>query len=545
MDEGPNALPQLPANHVPLSPISFLQRAARIYPQRVAVIHGRRRLTYAALAERSRRLAAALRGAGIAPGEVVAVLAPNIPEMLEAHYGVPMAGAVLLTINIRLDAASIGFILRHSKAKLLLVDSEFAGIAGVALAGMQAPPPAIDIHDPEGPGGEGPNGKGLGGTAYEAFLAGGDPAAPVRMPEDEWEAIALSYTSGTTGDPKGVVTHHRGAYLNACGNALAFGLSPRSVYLWTLPMFHCNGWTYTWAVTLQGGTHVCLRRVEPAAIFAAIAEHGVTHMCAAPVVLTMLIHAPEAVKRRPAEPVAIATGGAAPPSPVIAKMEEMGFAVTHLYGLTECYGPATICLWQPGLDEMPLPQKAAFMARQGVNHPMLEEATVLDPESMAPVPRDGATLGEIMLRGNTVMKGYLDNPSANAAAFAGGWFHTGDLGVLHPDGYIEVKDRAKDIVISGGENISTLEVEEVLYAHPAIMEAAVVAAPDEKWGEVPHAFVTPAPDGPPPTEAEVIAWCRARLAHFKAPKRVSFGPLPKTSTGKIQKFELRQRLRGG
>jgi len=533
-----NTLPKLAANHVPLSPISFLLRAARIYPGRTAVIHGARRFTYAEMAARSRRLASALLQAGIAPGEVVAILAPNIPEMLEAHYGVPMSGAILLTINIRLDAAAIGFILRHSGARLLLVDSEFAGVAVTALAGLDTPPVLIDIADPEGPAA-----AAIGARDYEAFLAGGDPAQPIRTPEDEWEAIALSYTSGTTGDPKGVVTHHRGAYLNACGNALAFGLTPRSVYLWTLPMFHCNGWTYTWAVTLQGGTHVCLRRVDPALIFPAIAEHGVTHMCAAPVVLTMLIHAPEAVKRRPGRPVAIATGGAAPPSPVIAAMEEMGFAVTHLYGLTECYGPATICLWQPELAAMALPEKAAFMARQGVNHPMLEEATVLDPASLTPVPADGTTLGEVMLRGNTVMKGYLHNATANAAAFAGGWFHTGDLGVLHPDGYIEVKDRAKDIVISGGENISTLEVEEVLYAHPAIMEAAVVAAPDEKWGEVPHAFVTPVPGGAPVTEAEVLEWCRTRLARFKLPKRVTFGPLPKTSTGKIQKFELRARLR--
>jgi fatty-acyl-CoA synthase len=533
-----NTLPKLAANHVPLSPISFLLRAARIYPGRTAVIHGARRFTYAEMAARSRRLASALLQAGIAPGEVVAILAPNIPEMLEAHYGVPMSGAILLTINIRLDAAAIGFILRHSGARLLLVDSEFAGVAVTALAGLDTPPVLIDIADPEGPAA-----AAIGARDYEAFLAGGDPAQPIRTPEDEWEAIALSYTSGTTGDPKGVVTHHRGAYLNACGNALAFGLTPQSVYLWTLPMFHCNGWTYTWAVTLQGGTHVCLRRVDPALIFPAIAEHGVTHMCAAPVVLTMLIHAPEAVKRRPGRPVAIATGGAAPPSPVIAAMEEMGFAVTHLYGLTECYGPATICLWQPELAAMALPEKAAFMARQGVNHPMLEEATVLDPASLTPVPADGTTLGEVMLRGNTVMKGYLHNATANAAAFAGGWFHTGDLGVLHPDGYIEVKDRAKDIVISGGENISTLEVEEVLYAHPAIMEAAVVAAPDEKWGEVPHAFVTPVPGGAPVTEAEVLEWCRTRLARFKLPKRVTFGPLPKTSTGKIQKFELRARLR--
>jgi len=533
-----STLPKLAANHVPLSPISFLLRAARIYPGRTAVIHGARRFTYAEMAARSRRLASALLQAGIAPGEVVAILAPNIPEMLEAHYGVPMSGAILLTINIRLDAAAIGFILRHSGARLLLVDSEFAGVAVTALAGLDTPPVVIDIADPEGPAA-----AAIGARDYEAFLAGGDPAQPIRTPEDEWEAIALSYTSGTTGDPKGVVTHHRGAYLNACGNALAFGLTPQSVYLWTLPMFHCNGWTYTWAVTLQGGTHVCLRRVDPALIFPAIAEHGVTHMCAAPVVLTMLIHAPEAVKRRPGRPVAIATGGAAPPSPVIAAMEEMGFAVTHLYGLTECYGPATICLWQPELAAMALPEKAAFMARQGVNHPMLEEATVLDPASLTPVPADGTTLGEVMLRGNTVMKGYLHNATANAAAFAGGWFHTGDLGVLHPDGYIEVKDRAKDIVISGGENISTLEVEEVLYAHPAIMEAAVVAAPDEKWGEVPHAFVTPVPGGAPVTEAEVLEWCRTRLARFKLPKRVTFGPLPKTSTGKIQKFELRARLR--
>ncbi|WP_235907763.1 acyl-CoA synthetase [Siccirubricoccus phaeus] len=536
MDDGD--LPRLSANHVPLSPLSFLARAARIYPHRTAVIHGARRITYAQMAERAQRLASALAQAGIRPGDVVAILAPNTPEMLEAHYGVPLAGAVLCTINIRLDAASIGFILRHSHARAFLVDSEWAPIARVALADVPDPPVLIDIVDSEAPGPE-----RIGGTEYEAFLETGDPATPWRLPADEWEAISLSYTSGTTGDPKGVVAHHRGAYLNASGNALAFSLTPRSVYLWTLPMFHCNGWTYTWAVTLQGGTHVCLRRVEAGAIFAAIAEHGVTHMCAAPVVLTMLIHAPAEKKRPLPHQVAIATGGAAPPSTVIAGMEAMGFAVTHLYGLTECYGPATICLWQPGLDEMPLPEKSAFIARQGVNHPMLEEAAVLDPATMAPVPADGTTLGEVMLRGNTVMKGYLRNPKANAAAFAGGWFHTGDLGVMHPDGYIEVKDRAKDIVISGGENISTLEVEEVLYAHPGVMEAAVVAAPDEKWGEVPHAFVTPVDGANPPTEAEIIAWCRDRLAHFKAPKRITFGPLPKTSTGKIQKFELRQRLR--
>ena len=532
-------LPRLPANHVPLTPLSFLLRSARVYPERVAVIHGARRFTYAEMLERCRRLASALAGSGVAAGDTVAVLAPNIPEMLEAHYGVPMAGAVLLTINIRLDAAAIGFVLSHSGARVLLVDREWGAVARVALAEMPEPPRVVEIADPEAA----TPGEPLGAIDYEAFLACGDPDAPGRMPADEWETIALSYTSGTTGDPKGVVTHHRGAYLNACGNALAFGLSPESVYLWTLPMFHCNGWTYTWAVTLQGGTHVCLRRVEPAAIFAAVAEHGVTHMCAAPVVLTMLIHAP-AEQRRPFSHAArIATGGAAPPSAVISRMEALGFGVTHLYGLTECYGPATICVPQPGLEALPLEERAAFMARQGVNHPTLEEATVLDTATLRPVPADGATMGEVALRGNTVMKGYLRNPAATEAAFAGGWFHTGDLGVLHPDGYIEVKDRAKDIVISGGENVSTLEVEEVLYAHPAIMEAAVVARPDPKWGEVPHAFVTPAPDAPAPTEAEVVAWCRARLAGFKVPKGVSFGPLPKTSTGKIQKYELRQRLR--
>jgi fatty-acyl-CoA synthase len=535
-------LPRLPANHVPLSPLSFLLRAARVYPGRVAVVHGARRFTYAEMLERCRRLASALAGAGVEPGDTVAVLAPNIPEMLEAHYGVPMAGAVLLTVNIRLDAPAVAFILRHSGARVLLVDREWGAVARAALAEAPEPPRVVEIADPEAA----TAGESLGGVEYEAFLAAGDAGAPVRTPADEWETIALSYTSGTTGDPKGVVTHHRGAYLNACGNALAFGLSPESVYLWTLPMFHCNGWTYTWAVTLQGGTHVCLRRVEPAAIFAAVAEHGVTHMCAAPVVLTMLIHAPPEQRRAFSHAARIATGGAAPPSAVIARMEELGFAVTHLYGLTECYGPATICVPQPGLEALPLEERAAFMARQGVNHPTLEEATVLDTATMRPVPADGATMGEVALRGNTVMKGYLRNPDATEAAFAGGWFHTGDLGVLHPDGYIEVKDRAKDIVISGGENVSTLEVEEVLYAHPSIMEAAVVARPDPKWGEVPHAFVTPSSGAASAlTEAEVIAWCRARLAGFKAPKGVTFGPLPKTSTGKIQKYELRQRLRDG
>ena len=530
-------LPKSTANHVPLSPVSFLTRAARIWPARVAIIHGARRVTYAQHLDRSRRLASALRRAGVTPGDVVAALLPNIPEMLEAHMGVPMAHAVLCPINTRLDAPTVRFILGHSRAKVLLLDREFAAVATAALDGVANPPRVVVVDDPEGPGG-----AAIEATPYEDFLAAGDAAFPVEPPVDEWQAISLSYTSGTTGDPKGVVVHHRGAYLNACGNALAFGLSPQSVYLWTLPMFHCNGWTYTWAVTLQGGTHVCLRRVDPARIFALIAEHAVTHLCAAPVVLTMLIHAPEDQRHAFPHRVGIATGGAAPPSPVIAAMEGLGFEVTHLYGLTECYGPSLLCAWQPELANLALPDKAAFMARQGVPLPTLEDATVIDAGTGARVPADGATLGEIALRGNTVMKGYLRNPKANAAAFVDGWFRTGDLGVLHPDGYIEVKDRAKDIVISGGENISSLEVEEALYRHPEVMEAAVVAHPDPKWGEVPHAFVTLKP-GANATPADIIAHCRAYLAHFKAPRHVTFGPLPKTATGKIQKFELRRGLR--
>jgi fatty-acyl-CoA synthase len=528
-------LGRTPANYVPLSPVSFLTRSAGIYPNRVAVIHGERQYTYGQFAERCRRLASALRQAGIGKGDTVAIMAPNTPEMLEAHYAVPMLGAVLCGINTRLDAAAIGFILVHSEAKALLVDREFAAVVQQALP--KTPLLVVDIADALTP-----PGPAIGTTDYESFIAAGDPDHPVELPDDEWQAIALGYTSGTTGNPKGVVAHHRGAYLNACANALTFGLSPKSVYLWTLPMFHCNGWTYTWAVTLAGGTHVCLRRVEPAPIFAAIAEHGVTHMCGAPVVLSILIHAPAETRRELPHTVQIATGGAAPPSAVIAGMEAMGFAVTHLYGLTETFGPSTVCLWQPGLDEMPLDDKSSFMARQGVATPMLQEAAVMDPETMTRLPADGTSMGELMLRGNTVMKGYLKNPAATEDAFAGGWFHSGDLAVMHPDGYVEIKDRAKDIIISGGENISSLEIEEVLYKHPAVMEAAVVARPDEKWGETPQAFVTLKPGASATTE-DIIAWCRARMAHFKAPRHITFGPLPKTSTGKIQKFELRERVR--
>ena len=526
------------ANHVPLSPVSFLIRAAHVYGPRVAVIHGERRITYAQFLDRSRRLASALSRAGVGKGDTVAIMAPNVPEMLEAHNGVPMLGAVLCPINFRLDADSVAFILRHSEAKVLLTDREYSPVIARALAVLDRRPLVVDIDDVLAGGGE-----RLGVTDYETFIADADPAFPARLPEDEWQAISLNYTSGTTGNPKGVVLHHRGAYLNACANALTFGLSPRSVYLWTLPMFHCDGWTYTWAVTLAGGVHVCLRRVNPGPVFAAIADHGVTHMCGAPVVLSMLIHAPEAARRSFPQTVQIATGGAAPPSAVITQMEAMGFAVTHLYGLTESFGPSTVCMWQPELDAMEMGARSIFMARQGVNTPMLEEATVRDPATLAPVPADGVTMGELMLRGNTVMMGYLKNPVATEEVFAGGWFHTGDLAVQHSDGYVEIKDRAKDIIISGGENISSLEIEEVLYRHPAVMEAAVVAQPDERWGETPHAFITLKPGVLTVTAADIIAWCRAHLAHYKCPRHVTFALLPKTSTGKIQKFELREKAR--
>ena len=524
------------ANFVALTPLTFLARAAAVHPGRLAVVHGERRYSYAEFYQRCCRLADALRRRGIGPGDTVSVMAPNVPALLEAHFGVAMAGAVLNALNYRLDARTIGFILGHAESKVLITDREFSATIRDALA-ITRPALVIDIDDPLHDGG-----ALLGEMDYEAFLATGDPAAPWRGPDDEWQAIALNYTSGTTGNPKGVVYHHRGAFLNALGNIMAFGLGPHSVYLWTLPMFHCNGWTYPWAVTAVAGTHVCLRRVEPPQIFPAIERHRVTHLCGAPIVLNMLVHAPAAVKRRFDHVIEVATGGAAPPSAVIANMERMGFRVTHLYGLTESYGPATLCEWQDSWEALPLDDRAACMARQGVAYPTLAGVRVVDPATMADVAADGATLGELVLRSNTLMKGYLKNAAASESAFAGGWFHTGDLGVMHDDGYVEVKDRSKDIIISGGENISSLEIEEVLYKHPAVMEAAVVAQPDEHWGESPCAFVT-LKDGAFASPEDIIAFCRAHLAHFKAPRSVVFGPLPKTSTGKIQKYVLRDEAR--
>jgi fatty-acyl-CoA synthase len=527
-------LERSPANFAPLTPLAYLDRAAAVYPDKTAVVHGPRRYSYREFAERCRRLASALRARGVGQGDTVAVMAPNVPALLEAHYGVPMAGAVLNALNIRLDAPTIAFILEHGAAKVLITDREFSPVIGAALASMKAPPLVIDIDDPLGAGGE-----RLGVMDYEQFLAGGDPDFAGLKPADEWQAIALNYTSGTTGNPKGVVYHHRGAFLNAMGNAMTFGLDAGSVYLWTLPMFHCNGWTYTWAVTAACATHVCLRKVDPALIFPLIAEHRVTHLCGAPIVLNTLIHAPDNIRRRFEHRIEVATGGAAPPSAVIAAMEAMGFHVTHLYGLTESYGPATVCLWQETWDALDADDQARMVARQGVVYPTLWQASIADPATLEPVPSDGETIGELLLRGNTLMKGYLKNPAATEQAFEGGWFHTGDLGVRHPDGYVEIKDRSKDIIISGGENISSLEVEEVLYRHPDVMEAAVVARPDAKWGESPCAFVTLKPGVNAPAPEAIIAWCRDRMAHYKVPRTVVFGPLPKTSTGKIQKFVLR------
>ena len=522
------------ANYVPLTPLGFIARSAAVYPTRLAVVHGPRRYSWAESYARCRRLASALQKHGIGKNDTVAVMAANTPEAFEAHFGVAMAGAVLNALNIRLDAATIAFILDHGEAKVLITDREFSATIEKALTLAKAKPLVIDIDDELAP-----PGKLLGKMDYEKFLAQGDPDFAWQMPDDEWDAISLNYTSGTTGNPKGVVYHHRGAYLNALGNVLVWNMPPHPVYLWTLPMFHCNGWCFAWTVTALAGTHVCLRRVEAAPIFAAIAEHGVTHLCGAPIVMNMLVNAPAELRQGLGKrPIRIMTAGAAPPAAVIEGVEKLGFAVTHVYGLTESYGPAVVCAWHEEWDALPVGKKAALKARQGVNYPVLDGLMVADAQSLKPVPPDGESMGEVFMRGNIVMKGYLKNAKATDEAFAGGWFHTGDLGVMHPDGYIQIKDRSKDIIISGGENISTIEVEGVLYKHPAVMEAAVVARPDEKWGETPCAFVTLKP-GAQASAEEIIAFCRDNLARFKIPKTVVFGPLPKTSTGKIQKYLLR------
>jgi len=533
-------LDRRPANFTPMTPLIVLRWAARTYGPRTAIIHGPYRVTYDELWERSRKLASALHERGIGRGDTVAMIAPNIPALLEAHYGVPMCGAVLNALNTRLDPAALAFILGHGEAKILVVDRAFSKVMTEALALMEGPKPmVIHVDDPLAT-----EGDLIGEMSWEELVAEGDPSWDRVSPDDEWDAITLNYTSGTTGNPKGVVYHHRGAMITSAANIMLTGLGPQSVYLWTLPMFHCNGWCFTWAVTMAGATHVCLRAVVPKEIFEAIAEHGVTHLCGAPVVLNMLIHAPETDKKPLAKPVTVATGGAAPPSAVIARMEGMGFRMIHLYGLTETYGPAMSCAWQPGVDEMEVVDKAAFMSRQGVHHPMVDDTAVINPETMERVPSDGETIGEVMFKGNVVHKGYLKNPKASDECFAGGWYHSGDLGVMHPDGYLEIKDRSKDIIISGGENISSLEVEETLFRHPDIMEAAVVAHPDPHWGETPHAFVTPR-EGVELTAEQVIEWCRENMARYKCPKHVTFGPLPKNATGKIQKFVLRDQLRSG
>jgi fatty-acyl-CoA synthase len=530
-------LDKTPANYVPLTPLSFLARSAAVYPDHVSTVYEGRVFTWSETHARCRRFACWLAGRGIGHGDTVAAMLPNIPAMNELHFAVPMAGAVLNALNIRLDAASIAFQLDHGGAKIILVDPEFCGVISEALTLMNGPKPdVIDVDDAAFAGG-----KRIGELEYETALAQGDANFVARLPSDEWDAIALSYTSGTTGNPKGVVTHHRGAYLNAVSNILAGNLGQHPVYLWTLPMFHCNGWCFPWTIAAAAGVNVCLRKVDPSKIFELIPKHGVTHMCGAPIVYNTLINAPDAPKGGKARPVVGLIAGAAPPVAVLEGAENIGIKLTHVYGLTEVYGPASVCAEQPGWDELPADQRAQLKRRQGVPYPLQEAVTVLDPETMREVPRDGETIGEVMFRGNIVMKGYLKNEKATSEAFAGGWFHTGDLGVLDDSGYVIIKDRSKDIIISGGENISSVEVEDILYKHPAVLFAAVVAKPDSKWGEVPCAFVE-LKEGAKATEAEIIAFCRGHMSGFKTPKAVVFGIIPKTSTGKIQKFLLRNQV---
>jgi fatty-acyl-CoA synthase len=527
-----------PANYAPLTPLGFIERAAYVYPARTAVLHGKRRYTWAETYARCRRLASALAKRGMAAGDVVAVMLSNTPEMLECHFGVPMTGAVLNTLNTRLDAEAIAFMLEHGGARILITDREFSETVEKALASLKSKPQVIDVDDPEYRG----SGKLIGSEEYERFLASGDPGYEWAPPTDEWSAISLNYTSGTTGNPKGVVYHHRGAYLNAICNIVTWAMPHHAVYLWTLPMFHCNGWCFPWTMAANAGTNVCLRRVDAPSVFAAMREHGVTHYCGAPIVHSALINADAKLREGIRQKVHAMVAAAAPPAAMIEGMERMGWELTHVYGLTEVYGPATVCARQEEWKDLDIGRRTERNGRQGVRYLMEEGLTVMDPQTMQPVPADGETMGEIMFRGNITMKGYLKNPKATRDAFAGGWFHSGDLAVMQPDGYAKIKDRSKDIIISGGENISSLEVEDVLYRHPAVQAAAVVAKPDKKWGETPCAFVEVKP-GAEVTEHELIEHCRAHLARFKAPRAVVFGALPKTSTGKIQKFVLRQQAR--
>ncbi|MBV1730825.1 MAG: acyl-CoA synthetase [Hydrogenophaga sp.] len=531
-------LPRNEANYAPISPLSFIERTAEVYPDRLAIVHGALRQTWGQTYARCRQLASALQRAGIGKNDTVAAMLPNTPPMVEAHFGVPMAGAVLNALNTRLDPEAIAFMLDHGEAKAVIVDPEFAGTLRRALALRQhkAPLLLIDVEDALFTGEAQP----VGSTTYESFLDGGDPAFAWSLPADEWDAIALNYTSGTTGNPKGVVYHHRGAAMNAISNVLEWDMPKHAVYLWTLPMFHCNGWCFPWTLAARAGVNVCLRRVDPQAIFDAMREHGVTHYCGAPIVHGLLVNAPAAMKAGVPAGIKAMVAGAAPPASMIEGMEQMGFDLTHVYGLTEVYGPATVCAKHAAWDDLDIGERARLNARQGVRYHLQRDVRVLNPETMKPVPQDGETMGEIMFKGNITMKGYLKNPTTTQEAFAGGWFHSGDLAVQYPDGYFKIKDRSKDIIISGGENISSIEVEDVLYRHPDVLAAAVVARPDPKWGETPCAFVE-LKFGVHTTPEEIVAHCKKHLAGFKVPRFVVFGELPKTSTGKIQKFELRKR----
>jgi fatty-acyl-CoA synthase len=530
-------LPQTPANHAPISPLSFIERTAEVYPQRLAIVHGDLRQDWATTYRRTRQLASALAQAGIGKNDTVAVMLPNTPPMVEAHFGIPMAGAVLNALNTRLDPETVAFMLDHGEAKAVIVDPEFSGVMKKALELRQSTRPVLVI-DVEDALYTGPTDK-LGTVTYEAFVASGDADFAWSLPANEWDAIALNYTSGTTGNPKGVVYHHRGAATNAISNILEWDMPKHAAYLWTLPMFHCNGWCFPWTVAARAGVNVCLRKVDAQAMFDAMRNHGVTHYCGAPIVHGLLVNAPAAMKAGVPAGIKAMVAGAAPPASMIEGMEQMGFDLTHVYGLTEVYGPATVCPKHPEWDALDIGDRARLNARQGVRYHLQRDVRVLNPETMQPVPQDGETMGEIMFKGNITMKGYLKNPKATQEAFAGGWFHSGDLAVQYPDGYFKIKDRSKDIIISGGENISSIEVEDVLYRHPAVLAAAVVAKPDARWGETPCAFVELKADAQVTAE-QIVAHCKQHLAGFKVPRAVVFGELPKTSTGKIQKFELRK-----